>query len=518
MPQENGISSSKKETGMEQTLLRMENICKSFGDVKVLKNVKLDVKTGEVHALLGENGAGKSTLIKILGGAYTRNSGDIYVDGEKADITNVESAKKYGIRVIHQELMLIPYMTIAENIFLGQEPRTSAGMVDVRKMNADSAEFLKEMGLELEPTRLVGDLNIAQQQMIEITRAVSFGSKIIVMDEPTSSLTDAEVEVLFKTIRRLKKQNVGIIYISHRMSELDEITDRVTIMRDGEYIETVITKETDHDKLVALMVGRPLGDLYEKHDHRTDEVVLKVEHLASGALVKDASFELHKGEVLGFSGLVGSGRTETMTAIFGLNKKTAGKIWFEGAEVEIGGVKDAMRLGIGLVPENRKEQGIFPIQGIRYNATIEVLEEFMKHGAYDAKKELELATKYVDHVMQTKYADIEQPIGGLSGGNQQKVIISRWLLSTRSILILDEPTRGIDVKTKSDIYHLIDKLTEQGLSVIFISSEMPELINMCDRIVVMSQGYTTGVLNRDEFTQEGIMDLATREGGNYEKK
>ncbi|MGN1140223.1 MAG: sugar ABC transporter ATP-binding protein [Oliverpabstia sp.] len=496
---------------MEQILLRMENICKSFGDVKVLKNVRLEVQAGEVHALLGENGAGKSTLIKILGGAYTRDSGDIYVEGEKADITNVESAKKYGIRVIHQELMLIPYMTIAENIFLGQEPRTKSGTVDIKKMNAETKQFLEEMGLNLEPTQLVGDLNIAQQQMIEITRAVSFGSKVIVMDEPTSSLTDNEVEVLFKTIRRLKSQGVGIIYISHRMSELDEITDRVTIMRDGEYIDTVVTKETDHDKLVALMVGRALGDLYEKHDHRTDEIVLKVENLASGSMVKKVSFELHKGEVLGFSGLVGSGRTETMTTIFGLNQKDAGKIFFKGKETEINSVKDAMKLGIGLVPESRKEQGIFPVQGIRYNATIEVLEQFMKHGRYDTKKEIELTSKYVDDVMQTKYADIEQPIGGLSGGNQQKVIISRWLLSTSSILILDEPTRGIDVKTKSDIYHLIDKLTEQGFSIIFISSEMPELINMCDRIVVMNQGYSTGILNREEFTQESIMSLATRD-------
>lgn len=503
--------SLKKETGMEQILLRMENICKSFGDVKVLKNVKLEVRAGEVHALLGENGAGKSTLIKILGGAYTRDSGNIYVEGEKADITNVDSAKKYGIRVIHQELMLIPYMTIAENIFLGQEPRTKAGMVDIKKMNEESAKFLEEMGLDLKPAQLVGDLNIAQQQMIEITRSVSFGSKIIVMDEPTSSLTDTEVEVLFKTIRRLQSQGVGIIYISHRMSELDEITDRVTIMRDGEYIDTVVTKETDHDKLVALMVGRPLGDLYEKHDHRKRDVVLKVEHLASGKLVKDASFELHKGEVLGFSGLVGSGRTEAMTTVFGLSKKDAGKIYFEGKEVEINSVKDAMKLGIGLVPESRKEQGIFPVQGIRYNATIEVLEQFMNYGKYDTKKEMELATKYVDDVMKTKYSTIEQPIGGLSGGNQQKVIISRWLLATKSILILDEPTRGIDVKTKSDIYHLIDKLTAQGLSVIFISSEMPELINMCDRIVVMNQGHTTGILNRDEFSQESIMDLATRD-------
>lgn len=496
---------------MEQVLLRMENICKSFGSVQVLNNIHLDVRAGEVHALLGENGAGKSTLIKILGGAYSRDSGDIYIEGEKANITNVESAKKYGVRVIHQELMLIPYMTIAENIFLGQEPRTRAGLVDRKKMNEDTDRFLQEMGLDLKPEQLVGDLNIAQQQMIEITRSVSFGSRIIVMDEPTSSLTDAEVEVLFRTIRRLKAQNVGIIYISHRMSELDEITDRVTIMRDGEYIQTVVTKETTHDELVALMVGRALGDLYEKHDHRTDEVIMKVEHLASGKLVKDSNFELHKGEVLGFSGLVGAGRTETMTTVFGLTRKDAGKIWFKGKEVEINCVKDAMALGIGLVPESRKEEGIFPVMGIRYNTTIEVLDEFLRNGRYNAAKEMELTTKYVDDVMQTKYSTIEQSIGGLSGGNQQKVIISRWLLSTTSILILDEPTRGIDVKTKSDIYHLIDRLTAQGLSVIFISSEMPELINMCDRIVVMSQGHTTGVLERGEFSQEKIMALATKE-------
>ncbi len=496
---------------MEQILLRMENICKSFGDVKVLKNVRIEVQAGEVHALLGENGAGKSTLIKILGGAYTRDSGDIYVEGQKVNITNVESAKKQGIRVIHQELMLIPYMTIAENIFLGQEPKTSKGTVDIRKMNEETAKFLAEMGLDLQPTQIVSELNIAQQQMIEITRSVSFGSKIIVMDEPTSSLTDNEVEVLFKTIRRLQSQGVGIIYISHRMSELFEITDRITIMRDGEYIDTVVTKETTHDELVALMVGRALGDLYEKHDHRQNEIILKAEHLSSGKLVKDASFELHKGEVLGFSGLVGAGRTETMLAIFGLVPKDGGKIFFEGKEVEIKSVKDAMKLGIGLVPESRKEQGIYPVMGIRYNTTIEVLEQFLKNGRYNRKKELELTKKYVDDVMQTKYATIEQPIGGLSGGNQQKVIISRWLLATSSVLILDEPTRGIDVKTKSDIYHLIDRLTAQGFSIIFISSEMPELINMCDRIVVMSQGHTTGVLERNEFSQERIMSLATKE-------
>ena len=496
---------------MEPVLLRMENICKSFGSVKVLKNVKLEVQAGEVHALLGENGAGKSTLIKILGGAYTKDSGEIILEGKKIDVTGVESAKAQGIRIIHQELMLIPQMTIAENIFLGQEPRTAGNVLDTRKMEEDTARFLQDMGLDLKPGQLVGSLNIAQQQMIEITRAVSFGSKVIVMDEPTSSLTDNETEVLFKVIRRLKESGVGIIYISHRMSELDEISDRITIMRDGEYIDTVVTKDTGHDELVALMAGRSLGDLYDKHNHASQEVILKVEHLASGKEVLDASFELHKGEVLGFSGLVGSGRSETMTCIFGLRKKSGGKIFMEGREVEIASVKEAMKLGIGLVPEDRKKEGIFGIQGIRFNATIEVLEEFLNLGRYDKEKEVELTRKYVDDVMKTRYAGLEQPIERLSGGNQQKVIISRWLLATKSILILDEPTRGIDVKAKSDIYHLIDRLTAEGLSIIFISSEMPELINMCDRIVVMNQGRTTGVLSREEFAQERIMALATKE-------
>lgn len=496
---------------MGSVLLRMENICKSFGPVKVLKNVKLEVEAGEVHALLGENGAGKSTLIKILGGAYTKDSGDIYLEGNKIQVTDVESAKSQGIRVIHQELMLIPQMTIAENIFLGQEPKGKGGILDSRKMEEDTERFLKDMGLELRPDELVGDLNIAQQQMIEITRAVSFGSKVIVMDEPTSSLTDNETEVLFRVIRRLKASGVGIIYISHRMSELDEISDRITIMRDGEYIDTVVTKDTGHDRLVALMAGRSLGDLYDKHSHASGEVLLKVEHLSCGREVKDVSFELHKGEVLGFSGLVGSGRSETMTCLFGLRKKSGGKVFLEGREVEARSVKEAMKLGIGLVPEDRKKEGIFGIQGIRFNATIEVLEQFMGSGRYDKDKEAELARQYVDHVMNTRYAGLEQPIERLSGGNQQKVIISRWLLATKSILILDEPTRGIDVKAKSDIYHLIDRLTAEGLSIIFISSEMPELINMCDRIVVMNQGRTTGVLSREEFAQERIMALATKE-------
>lgn len=492
-------------------LLEMNNICKSFSGVQVLKNNHLDLEAGEVHALLGENGAGKSTLIKILGGVYTKDSGQIFVEGKEVFITDVESAKQNGIRIIHQELMLIPHMSVAENIFLGQEPKTKSGIIDKEKMNRQSEEFIRAMGLTINPQQMLGSLNIAQQQMVEIIRAISFGAKIIVMDEPTSSLTDNEVEALFASIQQLTKKGVGIIYISHRMAELDRIAHRITIMRDGEYITTVDAKKTTHDQWVAAMVGRELGSLYDKHDHSTAEIILKVEHLASGKEVLDVNFELRKGEILGFSGLVGSGRSEAMSCIFGLRKKDHGRILIEGKEVHIRCVKDAMDAGIGFVPEDRKQSGIFPIQGIRFNTTIEVLNRFLHLGRYNKKKELELAREFVDGVMQTKYAGMEQEIQNLSGGNQQKIIISRWLLVTEKILILDEPTRGIDVKTKSDIYHLMDALTEKGYSILFISSEMPELINMCDRIVVMNQGHTAGILNREEFDQERILSYATKE-------
>lgn len=492
-------------------LLEMNNICKSFSGVQVLKNNHLDLEAGEVHALLGENGAGKSTLIKILGGVYTKDSGQIFVEGKEVFITDVESAKQNGIRIIHQELMLIPHMSVAENIFLGQEPKTKSGIIDKEKMNRQSEEFIRAMGLTINPQQMLESLNIAQQQMVEIIRAISFGAKIIVMDEPTSSLTDNEVEALFASIQQLTKKGVGIIYISHRMAELDRIAHRITIMRDGEYITTVDAKKTTHDQWVAAMVGRELGSLYDKHDHSTAEIILKVEHLASGKEVLDVNFELRKGEILGFSGLVGSGRSEAMSCIFGLRKKDHGRILIEGKEVHIRCVKDAMDAGIGFVPEDRKQSGIFPIQGIRFNTTIEVLNRFLHLGRYNKKKELELAQEFVDGVMQTKYAGMEQEIQHLSGGNQQKIIISRWLLVTEKILILDEPTRGIDVKTKSDIYHLMDALTEKGYSILFISSEMPELINMCDRIVVMNQGHTAGILNREEFDQERILSYATKE-------
>ena len=492
-------------------MLQMININKSFATVPVLQDVSFSLLAGEVHALVGENGAGKSTLIKILGGVYSRDSGDILIDGEEADINDVPSARSYGISIIHQELMLAPNISIAENIFLGHEIITKLGLVDTCKMEEKAQEMLDGFNLSLRATDKISQLNIAQRQMIEIVRSISFGAKIIVMDEPTSSLSEKEVNVLFDAILRLKKSGVGIIYISHRMSELDAVADRVTVLRDGHYIDTVEMKETDHEKLVSLMVGRSMETFYVKHPHFSEKIILEVEHIKSGSMVKDVSFTLRQGEVLGFAGLVGAGRSEMMNCLFGLAEVETGKIFLDGNPISMRNVREAIQMGFGMVPEDRIQEGIFPVQSIRYNTTIEVLDHFLGSGMYNAEKEYELAKKYLDEVLATRYSSLEQTIASLSGGNMQKVIFSRWLLSTKRILILDEPTRGIDVKTKADIYRLIDNLTEQGLTIMLVSSELPELINMSDRIVVMSRGYTTGILAKEEFSQEKIMTYATME-------
>lgn len=494
-------------------LLQMENINKSFAGVQVLYDVQFELKAGEVHALLGENGAGKSTLIKILGGVYTKDSGSgrIVIDGKEVKIHGVEDARRCGISIIHQELMLAQDMSVAENIFVDRPLKTRFGTMDLLRMEREAQKLLDEFNLPVDATEEVGKLNIAQQQMIEIVRAISFGARIIVMDEPTSSLSEKEVNMLFDAIHRLKKSGVGIVYISHRMSELDVVADRVTILRDGHYIDTVNMKETDHDHLISMMVGRDLETFYVKNNHCTDEVILKVEHLKSGKQVRDVSFEVRKGEVLGFAGLVGAGRSEVMECLFGLRKIEGGEVLLDNQPLHIKNVRDAIDKGFGLVPEDRKQQGIFPVQSLVHNASIGIMDEFLRHGRYDAEKEYTLTQKYIDDVLETRYASLEQPISSLSGGNQQKVIFSRWLLSTRRILILDEPTRGIDVKTKTEIYRLIDKLTEDGFTVILVSSELPELINMSDRIIVMSHGYSTGELKRNEFSQEKIMKYATME-------
>ena len=488
-------------------LLEMKHICKRFPGVKALDDVQLTVKAGEVHALLGENGAGKSTLIKVLGGIYTKDEGEIHIDGKQVDIHDVESARANGVSVIHQELMSVPYLSVAENIFLGQE-ETKSGFVKKVQQNKRAQEILDEYEMDVRAGQLLGELTIAQQQMVEIIRAISFGARIIVMDEPTSSLSTKEVDILFDTVRKLKERKIGIIYISHRMAELDEIADRITIMRDGQYIDTVVTSETPRERLVALMVGRELSSYYTKTDTATEEVILEAEHLSAGKDVLDASFNLRRGEILGFSGLVGAGRSETMKILFGLQKPISGTIRLNGEEVKISDPKEAIRLGIGMVPEDRKDLGLFQESSVRFNMTIDVLKQFIKGISYSRTKEMRLVDEYIKK-MSIKVASPEQLVSGLSGGNQQKVLISRWLMCTEKILILDEPTRGVDVKTKAEIYYLINELAANGLSIIMVSSELPELINMSDRVVVMCHGRTTGILDRTELDQEKIMTLAT---------
>lgn len=490
----------------ENLLLKMTNIHKRFPGVYALKDVNFELRPGEVHALLGENGAGKSTLIKVLGGIYNAEEGEIFINGKKTVISNVFDSHNNGIAIIHQELVLVPYMSVAENIFLGREPM-KAGLIDKAKMNADTEELLRTYSMNFGPETLVTNLTIAQQQMVEIVKAISFNSKILVMDEPTSSISDKEVEFLFKIMKTLTAKGVGIIYISHKMSELWQICDRVTVLRDGQYVATNVVKDISKDELIAQMVGRSLEKYYTRDFIKSDEVVLKVEHLSDGDMVKDVSFELHKGEILGFAGLVGAGRSETMQAIFGLKKNYSGKVELFGKEEHFTSAEHALKKGLALVPEDRKLDGLYHVQSVKFNLSIEVLGQFIKGIFMNSRKEEEIAQKYV-YMMNTKTPSLEQVIGNLSGGNQQKVMIGRWLATSPKVLILDEPTRGVDVGAKAEIYSIMNMLTKQGISIIMISSELPEIINMSDRVYVMSNGKVAGCIEHENVSQESIMKLA----------
>lgn len=491
----------------EQFLLEMKGVCKSFPGVKALQDVSLQLRAGEVHALLGENGAGKSTLIKVLGGIYIAEEGEIYIEGKKVSINNVHDSHENGVAIIHQELVLVPYMTVAENIFLGRE-HGKGKFINKESMIREAQALLDQYEMNIDAETLVKDLTIAQQQMVEIVKAISFNSKILVMDEPTSSISDKEVGFLFETMRTLTKKGVGIIYISHKMSELEEICDRVTVMRDGTYVGTKVVSETSKDELVAMMVGRELTNYYTRDFQKSGEVILKCENISDGKMAKGASFELRKGEIIGFAGLVGAGRSEVMKCVFGLTKGSTGDIYVEGKKVEIHSPIDALKHGIALVPESRKTEGLYKVQSVKFNSTIEVLDQFIKVGRVDQDKEEAITQKYID-MMSTKTPSQEQVIGNLSGGNQQKVMIGRWLATDPKILILDEPTRGVDVGAKSEIYAIMNELAKQGMSIIMISSELPEILNMSDRIYVMKEGRISGVFNHEEgVTQEDIMQLA----------
>lgn len=496
------------KTNLGNILLEMKNVNKHFPGVYALKNVNFELEKGQIHALLGENGAGKSTLIKILGGIYSIDSGEIYINGEKVNINSVKDAQEYGISIIHQELVLVPFMTVYENIYLGREITNRAGLVDKNAMLKETQKLLDSFDLKINADTLISKLTVADQQMIEIIKAVSFNSKILVMDEPTSSLSEKEVNFLFHTIKNLKEQGVGIIYISHRMSELFQVSDKVTVLRDGQYIGSKITKETNNDELISMMVGREITNYYTRTYNETGETVLEVKNIKRKGVINDISFSVRKGEILGISGLVGAGRSELMRAIFGIDQIDSGDILVNGQKVTIHEPDDAIRHGISLVPENRKDEGLFLIQSVKFNTTFKVLDKFIKFIHVNGKEENSIVNKYIKE-MSIKTPSPDQVVGNLSGGNQQKVVISKWLATNPKVLILDEPTRGVDVGAKAEIYSIMNELVASGLSIIMISSELPEIINMSDRVLVMCRGSIAGSLSREGLTQEKIMYYAT---------
>lgn len=497
---------SKIENNNEPYLLEMKGISVSFQLAKALDNVDFQLKPGEVHALMGENGAGKSTLVKALTGIYRKESGRIYIDGKRVRIHSVGNARKHGIAVINQELALVNDMTVAENIFLGRES-SFFGFINKRKMIEEAQRLVDEYKINVDVSEKIKNIPIAKQQMIEIVRAISLNTRILIMDEPTSSISDEEVAFLFEIIRKLKKSGVGIIYISHKISEIFEICDRVTVLCDGRNVGTEPIELLSKDKLIEMMIGRTLESYYPRDFGNEKDLALKCENVSYGNSVYNANFEVHHGEIVGFAGLVGSGRSQLMKCIFGLNKFSTGRIYVDGEEVSISSSIEAMNRKIAMVTENRDDDGLYKLQGTKYNTTIEILGEFINGIYVNSKKENEITQKYVD-MFETKTSSFDQSIQTMSGGNQQKVLISHWLATKPNILILDEPTRGIDIGAKAQIYSIMNTLAKQGMAIIMVSSELSEILNMCDRIYVMRQGEITGELSHNEATQERIMQLA----------
>lgn len=500
----------RKDRDMGEVILTMKGIDKSFPGVHALDHVDLEIRKGEVHALMGENGAGKSTLMKVLTGIYSKDSGSITYEGKEVEFTSPRDAQDAGIVIVHQELNMLNHLTVAQNIFIGREIMNGK-LINDAKMNEEAAKLFRQLNIDIDPKEKMGNLTVGKQQMCEIAKAISHEAKVIIFDEPSAALTEAEIEELFKIIRDLRDKQLGIVYISHRMDEIKVITDRVTVMRDGSYVGTLITKDCTKDDIINMMVGRVI---YE--DPKTESnvapdapVVLKVEHLNAGKMVQDVSFELHKGEILGFSGLMGAGRTETARALFGADPKESGNIYVNGKKVDIKSPMDAVKCGIGYLSEDRKRYGIVVAKSVAENSTMASMENFMNGIFINKKKENEIAKKYVND-LKTKTPGVDQLVVNLSGGNQQKVVIAKWLVRNCDILIFDEPTRGIDVGAKSEIYHLMNELVAEGKSIIMISSEMTEILRMSDRIVVMCEGKKTGEIDISEATQENIMHAATR--------
>lgn len=495
---------------MGDVVLTMKGICKSFSTVQALKNAELELREGEVMALMGENGAGKSTLMKILTGIYSKDSGIIEYMGKNVEFKSPHESEQAGIAIVHQELNMMKDLTVAQNLYIGHE-KMKGMFIDDKAMNEDATKLFDILNVKLDPKEKVGKLTVGKQQMVEIAKAISVDAKIIVFDEPTAALTDTEVEELFKVIKDLRAKGKAIVYISHRIDEIGVISDRITVMRDGEYINTLITKESTSADIIKLMVGRNIyiSPKAESQVGKDSPVVLKCENLSRGTVVKNASFELKKGEILGFSGLMGAGRTELARLIFGADKMDSGKIYKDGKELKVRNPKDAVEAGIGYLSEDRKRYGLILDKSIIENTVLPSIDNFMKGIFIDNKKSKEVSEKYAAE-LKTKTPSVDQIIRKLSGGNQQKVVVAKWLVRNSDILIFDEPTRGIDVGAKSEIYALMEELSKQGKSIIMISSELPEILRLSDRIVVMCEGRITGELDIAEANQEKIMELATK--------
>ncbi|PAB58965.1 sugar ABC transporter ATP-binding protein [Anaeromicrobium sediminis] len=490
------------------SVLKMINIEKSFPGVKALNKANLNLKKGEVHILLGENGAGKSTLMKILTGIYEKDKGTIIYKDEEVEFRTPKEAQLSGVSIIYQEFNLIPHLSIMENVFLGREP-VKGGIVQWKKMKNDTKKILEGLRVNLDPKMNVKDLGVAQQQMVEIAKALSVDADIIVMDEPTAALTSREIDELFKTIENLKRQGVSIVYISHRLEEIKRIGDRVTIMRDGEYIGTVNVKDTTVDEMIEMMVGRTLNDKFPKKYVKKGETILEVKNLKAGKMVKGVDFHVKKGEIVGFAGLMGAGRSETMKAVFGADPIEDGEIYIENELVQINKTGEAINLGIGFLTEDRKNQGLVLELSVRDNISLTNLDKVLnKFKLINLNDEKNICHKYVED-LKVKTPTISQKVKFLSGGNQQKVVLAKWLNRNCKILIFDEPTRGIDVGAKVEIYKLMNELVSQGVAIIMISSELPEILGMSDRIYVMHEGHITGELDRGEATQDKILKYAT---------
>ncbi|MDD3840815.1 MAG: sugar ABC transporter ATP-binding protein [Clostridia bacterium] len=497
----------------DNNLLRIKNISKYFPGVKALDGVSFDVRKGDIHALVGENGAGKSTLIKILSGVYSADKGSFDFKGKEVNVNSPLEAQMLGMSVVHQELKLVETLTVAENIFLGRPPVNKNNkivqLVNWRKLYKEAQQLLDQLNVKIDMNATVNKLSVAQQQIVEICKALSFNAELIIMDEPSATLTEKELDILFNILKMLKEKGVTIIYISHRLEEVFELADRVTVLRDGMHIKTADVKDVDRKALISSMVGRELENEYPKQAVEITDTLLEVKNLNRTGVLENINFQLKKGEILGIAGLVGAGRTELARTIFGADKKSSGEIYIRGKKVEINDVTDAIEKKIGLVPEDRKLHGLVLGMSVKQNTSLVGIDKILKNGIINDSLEKKLALDYIDK-LRIVTPDEERVVKNLSGGNQQKVVLAKWLAVDSDILIFDEPTRGIDVGAKAEIYRLICNLASEGKGIIMISSELPELIGMCDRILVMHDGRITGEVDRDSFSQEIIMEYATR--------